>query len=111
MADDPVTRHEFERVVQEHERRMDGHDNLYSDLRATREELVRFTEALEHARASLATGSTDRKNCRDECAAHRDGFHTRIVVLERFRWQVLGIVALLCGIPAYISLFLIVTSR
>jgi hypothetical protein len=90
MVDDPITRREFDRVVQDHERRLDGHDGLYGDLRDTREELVRFTEALKAARDEIMSGVTDRDLCKAECAEHRSGFEKRTRCLEQFRWQISG---------------------
>jgi len=100
MTEDWVPRHEFERVVKDHERRLDGHDGLYGDLRETREELVRFTEALKSARDQITSGLTERDQCREHCESHRAEFDGRIKALERFRWQIGGALAVLSvGIP------------
>ena len=95
MTEDFVPRREFERVIHEHERRLDGHDGLYGDLRDTREELVRFTEALKSARDQITSGLTDRDQCREQCVSHRTGFDGRIKALEKFRWQIGGALVLL----------------
>ncbi len=109
MVDEPVTRREFERVVADHERRLDGHDALYTDIRITREELVRFTESLQAARREITSGVSDRDLCKAECAKHRSDFSRRIRALEQFRWTFGGAVLLLAGIPAWVTLYIAVT--
>jgi hypothetical protein len=100
---EPVGRDVFNQFKSDVER-LDGHDGLYKDLRETREELVRFTEALKSARDLLTVATHNQDECRDECAAHREGFEKRIRVLERFRWQITGIVSFLVAAPAWASL-------
>lgn len=104
MVDEPVTRREFDRVVADHERRMDGHDDLYADLRETREELVKFTEALQAARREIVSGVSERDVCKQACARHRGEFEARIRALEKFRWQFGGAVVFLAAIPTWVML-------
>ena len=104
MTDDPVTRREFDRVVQDHERRLKGHDSLYKDLQDTREELVRFTEALVAARSEIMSGMNDRDLCKADCAKHRGEFEVRIRALEKFRWQFGGAVVFLAALPTWVML-------
>jgi len=95
MTDDLVRRPEFDRVVADHERRLDGHDSLYGDMRRTREEMVKFMETLRHARGELDSTVADRDKCRVACAGHRERFDGRIRSLERFRWQIGGALVVL----------------
>jgi len=106
MADELVTRREFERVVSDHERRLAGHDGLYKDLQDTREELVKFTEALKAARDEMVGGLTDHDRCQQSCAKYRTEFEKRIRALERFRWQFGGAVLVIVALPTWVMLFL-----
>ena len=113
MVDEPVTRREFDRVVQDHERRLAGHDGLYKDLQETREELVKFTEALQAARLEIGGGSSEHIACKTECARHRDGFEKRVRVLEAFRWKLLGayaVAVLVLGIPGIGSFIMLLSG-
>ncbi len=109
MVEEPVTRREFERVVADHQRRLDGHDALYLDLRITREELVRFTEALQAARQEINGLVADNQACAIECEKYRQSFDGRLTALERFRWTFAGVVLVLAGIPAWVTLYIAVT--
>ena len=101
-----VHKTEFDRVVADHERRLKGHDGLYRDLQETREELVRFTEALKGARDQIVSGMTDREACQEHCEHHRAGFESRLTVLERFRWQIGGALLLLSVVVPVMVKFL-----
>jgi DNA repair ATPase RecN len=101
-----VHKSEFDRVVADHERRLKGHDGLYRDLQETREELVRFTEALKGARDQIVSGLTDRDKCREDCEQHREGFDRRLTVLERFRWQIGGALIILSVVVPVMVKFL-----
>lgn len=94
MVDEPVTRREFDRVVSEHERRLDGHDSLYAGLRETREELIRFCETLKNAREEMAEGVEHTTHCQELCASHRKAIGQRLDALEKFRWQITGALVL-----------------
>lgn len=102
--DEPVLRGEFEAVVVDVKRRLDGHDGLYTDLRATREELVRFTETLKIAREELAGGSATQVRCQENCRNYREAFERRMKILEQFRWEISGALVLLSvGVPLIIK--------
>ena len=105
--EDPITRREFDRVVIDHERRLAGHDGLYKDLQETREELVRFTEALIQARTEIVSGMTDRDKCLENCATYRGGFEKRIRALERFRWQIGGALLIVAAVPGWTAVILL----
>ena len=107
MTDDYIERREFERVVTDVERRLAGHDGLYKDLQDTREELVRFTEALVQARGEITSGLTDRDKCRAECFDNRRGFEKRIRALERFRWQIAGALIVIAAVPGWTTLVIV----
>ncbi len=109
MLDEPVMRREFERVVADHERRLDGHDSLYADLRQTREELIEFTAALRAAREQIMSGVSEQELCRQHCAEHRAEFEVRVRALERFRWQFGGAVVFLAALPTWVMLIWTVT--
>ncbi len=99
--DDPVLRGEYEQFKTDVERRLQGHDGLYGDLRETREELVKFTETLRAAREQVISVVTDRAKCQDDCKGYRAGFEKRIRALERFRWQIAGaLIVLSFVVPA-----------
>ena len=105
--EDPITRREFDRVVIDHERRLAGHDGLYKDLQETREELVRFTEALIQARTEIVSGMTDRDKCQELCAGYRSGFEKRIRALEKFRWQIGGALLIVAAVPGWTAVILL----
>ena len=107
MTDDPITRREFDRVIGDHDRRLAGHDGLYRDIQETREELVRFTEALKQARDQIVSGMTDREACQERCAHHREGYEKRIRALERFRWQLGGALVILVAIPSWLAVIML----
>ena len=106
---DYIERREFERVVADHERRLDGHDALYVDVRQTREELVAFIETLRHARKEINDIIGDRDKCKEDCKQYRAGFESRVTALERFRWMAGGAVVLIAAAPAWTTLFLLLT--
>jgi hypothetical protein len=111
MADDFVQRREFERAMADHERRLDGHDSLYSDVREAREELARFSETLRQARHEIGSGTADRDKCRVECASNRTKFDDRLRVLERFRWQIGGALVLIAAVPSWTAVILLLAGR
>lgn len=111
MPEDYVLRRELDRIVADHERRLDGHDALYADLRETREELVRFTEALQNAREMISSGVTARDICQQACATHRSAFAERLEALEKFRWQFGGAVLVLAAVPAWAALIVMLLGR
>jgi hypothetical protein len=97
----------FEQFKGDVERRLDGHDGLYRDLRETREELVRFTEALKSARDEIVSGMTDRDKCQEACAGYRAGFEKRIRALEKFRWQIGGALVVVAAVPGWTAVILL----
>ena len=107
MTDDPITRREFERVVHDHERRLDGHDSLYRDLREAREELVKFVEALRGLSKELSDEGSEHAACRAQCEKHRDRFEKRIRALERFRWQIGGAMLIIVAIPSWLAVVML----
>lgn len=110
MTEDYVHRTEFDRVVADHERRLKGHDGLYRDLQETREELIRFTEALKEAREQMTSGVTQNERCQEKCVGYRSGFETRIRTLERFRWQIGGALVLIAAVPSWTAVILLLAG-
>lgn len=109
MNDDAaVTRREFDRVVKDHERRLDGHDTLYDKIQDAEKALVGFTETLKHASEQLTEIATARSKAQEDCENYRDRFDKRLRVLERFRWQIVGIVTFLVAVPAWVGLFMMI---
>lgn len=109
MNDDAaVTRREFDRVVKDHERRLDGHDTLYDKIQEAEKALVGFTETLKFAREQLVDIASACRQADQDCERCRDGIDKRLRVLERFRWQIVGIVTFLVAVPAWVGLFMMI---
>lgn len=109
--DAPVLHGEFDQFKDDVVRRLDGHDGLYGDMSAARAELGRFTEALKAVREQLTGNSTDRKECQDRCHETRCDFERRIRSLERFHWKLIGVVAVVLGIPSIGTFIILMVAK
>lgn len=110
MTDETVPRREFERVVAEHERRLDGHDTLYEKVQEAEKALVSFTETLKHARVEIEDMMKDRTDQEQYCERVQKGFNERLRVLEKFRWQIVGVGSVFVAAPAWVGLFMMLTG-
>ena len=107
-ADVPVLHGEFDEFEKTVERRLDGHDTLYSEVKKMAVALAEFTGCLKGATDKITDALKADDDQAVKCTACKASLEGKINDLNVFRWNIVGALAFVIGIPAIGSFVILI---
>ena len=98
--DTAVLRGEYGEFKSDVERRLKGHDELYTDVRHLSESLVKLGITVEQASAKLAGAIEDDSDHVVKCELCKAALNSRIDTLNAWSWKIIGAWSALVALPA-----------